>query len=98
MTEKTRYLQRMAEIYDLPRIAEQANVGMKELKQIMLNLRERFGDALGGHPKFTGNNKVYKNGAIGFEVRCHGCRRTYYITNIPYGKCVDCAPGLPFRD
>lgn len=45
---------------------------------------------LGGEARFTGNSRVFSNGAIASEIRCSVCGRTYWETGLPYAQCVDC--------
>lgn len=55
-------------------------------------------DALGGEAKFTGNNRTYRNGAIGYEVECAKCHLRFWVTNWPYALCIDCDPKAHILD
>jgi hypothetical protein len=54
-------------------------------------------EALGGRADFTGETRVYRNGAIGFRVRCKKCKGLYWVTEMPYALCPDCDPKHMFR-
>jgi hypothetical protein len=85
-------LNRLSQVYNVRRIMKEENLSARELADRALAIEAALREVFGGPAHFTGNNRVFANGAIGSEVRCKKCRRTFWVTAMPYALCPDCYP------
>lgn len=53
---------------------------------------QRAWEARFGVPRYTGNNRRYSNGVVGYEARCPECGLTFWQTGLPYAVCKGCSP------
>mgnify|MGYP001605977538 CR=1 FL=1 len=104
MTKKNRrrldMLERVNRELDVPLIVktcDEKGYSVEEVADCYIKLEDAFSKELGGRPRFTGSTRVYKGGAIGYEVRCLGCDLKFWVTVLPYAYCPDCDPSAMFR-
>ena len=83
-------LSRLNRFFDVRRMMREEDISALELADALLSLKPHFSRALGGPPFFTGNNRAFANGAIGYEVICKKCKKAFWVTAIPYALCADC--------
>ena len=71
--------------------AAEFEVSLTQAADVLLKVKDNaVKDLLGGEARFTGNTRVFRNGAVASEIRCSVCQRTYWETGLPYAQCVDC--------
>lgn len=86
-------LNRLNRVCDVRRLMEELNLSARQLADGALAIEAALvKDLLGGPAQFTGNNRTFANGAVAYEVRCRRCRRTFWISAVPYACCPDCDP------
>jgi hypothetical protein len=88
--ERIAILNRVNRVLPLRRLMARGHISARELADFFLKFIAIVDGDWCGPPRFTGNNRVFLNGAIGYEVRCKRCLRTFWVTQIPYAICVDC--------
>jgi hypothetical protein len=88
--ERIAILNRVNRVLPLRLLMARRHISARELADLFLKYIAIVAGEWRGPPGFTGNNRVFANGAIGYEVRCKACHRTFWVTQIPYAVCVDC--------
>jgi hypothetical protein len=72
------------------RLRGAARVGAHMVADAFVAFEAVFRKNFGGDAQFTGNNRVFANGAVAYQVRCAQCRDTFWVTALPYAFCPDC--------
>jgi hypothetical protein len=88
--ERIAILNRVNRVLPLRPLMAYWHFSARELADLLLRYIAAIAGEWRGPPRFTGNNRVFANGAVGYEVRCKACQRTFWVTQIPYAVCVDC--------
>jgi hypothetical protein len=73
------------------------NFSARELANAALGIETKLLDTFGGPARFTGNNRVFANGAVAYEVLCQKCQQPFWVTTAPYALCPDCDSTCCFR-
>jgi hypothetical protein len=84
-------MNRVNRFYDVRRIMKEGNYSARQMADILLSLESKLAEILfGGKAHFTGNNRVFANGAIAYEVLCRECKKPFWVTTMPSAVCADC--------
>jgi hypothetical protein len=83
-------LKRLNRSVPVRRWMRELNLSARQLADHFLRVEGGLIELLGGPAQFAGKCRTYASGAIGFEVRCRGCQRCFWVTAIPYPLCADC--------
>ncbi len=84
-------LNRLNQVCNVRGIMKEGNYSARQLADAVLLIQSKFAEALfGGEPHYTGNNRVFANGTVAYEVLCKTCRRAFWTTKMPFAVCPDC--------
>jgi hypothetical protein len=76
---------------DVQQVMRERHLSARELADDVLEFQAHARTyLLGGAAEFTGNNRVFGNGAVAYQVRCRKCRHLFWVTTVPHALCPDC--------
>ena len=88
---RRKILDQVSKDFDVREVQKNSGCTANELADVLLKFKKLAEDYYGGSVQFTGNTRVYKNGAVGYEIRCRGCNGKYWwASGIPEPYCRDC--------
>lgn len=75
---------------DPRQVAALTGKSLTEVADALIAVQDQCRAELGGVPRYTGNNRVYRCGVVAYQVRCKACGGLYWVTGVPEARCVDC--------
>jgi hypothetical protein len=90
-------LNQVKQWYNVRRFLREGGCSAREVADALLAFKSSCIVAFGGPARFTGNNRTYANGAVAYEVACRKCKRSYWVTALPYALCPDCDRNWCYR-
>ncbi len=88
--KRVEILERVDPSCDGVQLLREEGVGARRLADIFLEMQAQFIERTGGAPRFTGNNRVFKNGAVAYQIECRKCKQCFWVTTVASALCPDC--------